>query len=209
MKRYRGTNKLFFSSRIKEFFSTYKYYLLVSFLLILFGFLTGIFTVNRFSGNISLDNLIDSSLAGFVAGDMSNWTVFFNSILYDGICIMVIVVLNFKPFMMIFTGLILVFKSYIMGFSLMSFIVMFSFMGTMNAIFIILPCDLLCIIILSVLSVLAMKKNWIIHKYGSSSKNIYCNIDYTRIYCLLVILYLLALLIRALLLPVIRFTIIM
>lgn len=196
-------------SKLREFFSLYKYYFLVLFLVVLLGFLTGIFTVNRYSGNIDVDNMVDKTLAGFIQGDTSNWSVFFNNLLYGSLCICVIVFFNFKPFMSIFTIFILLYRSYVMAFMFMSFIILYSFAGAMNAILIIFPCDLMCLIIMCLFASLAIKKNFIIKKYGRSPKNCYCNIDYTKTYIILWIAFLCILLIKALMLPVIRFTIIL
>ena len=197
------------NSRLKEFFSTYKYYFLVLFLVVLLGFLTGIFTVNRYSGNIDVDNMVDKTLANFIQGDASNWTVFFNNILYGTISICIIVFFNFRPFMSIFSFIVVIYKSYVTAFMLMSFIILYSFAGAINAILIIFPSDLLCLIILCIFASLAIKKNFIIKKFGKSPRNCYCNIDYTRTYIFLWILYVVILLIKTLLLPVIRITIIL
>ena len=101
-----------------RFFKNYKNYLLVFFIVFLFGFLTGIFTCSNYVADLTCENLINKYLYSFLCGDMTFFSYFLTlSIFYIIICLFTILLVRNK-FMVVINVFILFLMSYVFGFDI-------------------------------------------------------------------------------------------
>lgn len=101
-----------------RFFRNYKNYLLVFFIIFLFGFLTGIFTCASYASDLEIDNLINRYLYNFLCNDMSYFSYFLTlSIFFLLISIFTILAVRNK-FMIIFNSFLLFLMAYVYAFDL-------------------------------------------------------------------------------------------
>lgn len=195
-----------YKNSFAQFWSTYKALLLLCFVFLVFGLSLGIFKSIKYSGDLTLSNLSDSNFVEFLKGDRGTMGLFFpcmfGFLFFSGIIIFV----NFKPFCKIFTFLILIIKGYLIGFDITILIVQYGISGVLNVFIFILPFDLMICLILIFLSAIAIKRNNIIKKYGCNS----CcsNFNYKKVYWALVIVGVVIILLKCLLLPLVKVTII-
>lgn len=193
-------------NQVSLFFNTYKALLIVCFVFLLLGLGLGIYKSIKYSGDLSLSNMSDSNLVEFLKGDRGTMGLFFPCMFGYLFFCGIIIFFNFKPFCKIFTYLILIIKGYLIGFDITILIVQYGITGVINVLIFILPFDLCLCVVLILLSAIAIKRNNIIKKYGCY--NCCNNINYKKLYWVLVITGIVVILVKCLLLPLVKVTII-
>lgn len=191
-----------FKSNIANFFCAFKLILCLSFLLLVFGFVLGIVVANKYSANLEFDNLLDSGLVDFVKGDKSVVGLFFSYLLSFSVCFCLIAFVNIKPWLNTAAFLVLFARGYTVGFDVAVLVFAFGFAGVVNAVLVVLPLELLVWCVFVVLTSFSVKKCKTQNKYGCS------NVSYAKVYWLLFGVGCFVLLVKCLVLPVMRITII-
>ena len=192
-------------NNLSNFFKIYKKIIIICAIVFLVGMFTGIFTVVKYSENITIENIFDNNLKFLLEGDRGTFGLFFSYLLTLSITLICIIFLNFKPWMVIFTYIPLFIMGYVVGYNITIVIILFSFAGVLNALLILLPLDLLITFFIIVIAAIAMKRNYYYKKYGCLPQN---NKNIARTYLILIGITLLFLLLKCILMPLIRVTII-
>lgn len=195
-------------SDISFFLSRYKKLLIILTLLVLFGLVVGIIAASKVSGNITIKNLLDKNLYNFLLGRKSNFGLFFSYLFSFLILAAIIIFLNFSPWMAIFSIAVLVFYSYFIAFNVTCIIVLYPLGGILNTVLIIIPCGCLLTFFLILMTAVAIKRAFLLKKYGGEYSQKCRTVNYTKIYSILILLSVVVLFIMCLLLPFAKATII-
>ena len=205
-------NKIRFSFKFKnivnKFFSVYKVIIIVCLLFLILGIVSGIFTVIKYSDLINIDNIFDSNLLLVLKGERGVVGCFFSQLLVYTLIMLTIIFLNFRPWMISISLIIIFFLGYVIGYNVTVFIILFSVTGLLNALFIILPLELLICFLVIIIAAIAIKRNLIIKKFGCQYYDNTFRLNIKMVYLYLFILGLILILIKSLLIPIIRVTII-
>lgn len=208
MKSNFNRNAYRFKNKLSLYFTQYKFSILICSLLALLGCSLGIYTAIKYSGEIELSNLADSNLVDFLKGDKGTMGLFFPYLFSFSLYCCVIIFLNFKPVLSVFTYFALIVRGYLIGFDITVLIVLYGFAGIINVVFIILPCDLMVLCSLIIIAAIALKRNRNIKNFGPSCNCNSNSINFKKAYCFFIVIGILILLLKCLLLPLIRVTII-
>ncbi len=112
-----------------RFVMDYRNYLLVFFIIFLFGFLTGIFTSASYSSDLEVDNLINKYLYQFICNDISYFSYFLTlAIFFAIICVFTIFFVRNK-FMLCINVFLLFLMAYVYAFDLCIVIVCLGLSG--------------------------------------------------------------------------------
>lgn len=101
-----------------RFFICYKNYLLVFFIIFLFGFLTGIFTCSQYSSDLTCENLINKYLYNFLCNEMNFFTFFLILSLFFLLISVLTIILIRNKFMVVVNIFAMFLMSYVFGFDL-------------------------------------------------------------------------------------------
>lgn len=195
-------------NKLSLYFNEYKFTVLICFIFLIIGASFGIFTAVKYSGEIELDNLADSNLVDFLKGDRGTMGLFFPYLFSFLFYCSVIIFINFKPFLSVITFLLLIIRSYLVAFDVTVIIILYGFTGILNVVLIILPCELMLLMILTIIAAVAIKRNINQKKFGPSFNCKPYMINYSKIFVILIIVGIILMLLKCLLMPLIRVTII-
>lgn len=189
-------------NNLSKFLKRYKLLLCLAFSLLSIGFVFGVLTVTKNSSDIELDHLSDSGLIDLIKGDKTGMGLFFTHFISFACCFGLIIVCNLKPWFSVLGWLVLIVRGYFVGFDITILILTFGIAGIFNVVLVIMPCELLIWCVLGVIFALKSHKNKIEKKYGCY------NVNYSKLYFMFLICGALFILLRCLLLPLMRVTII-
>ncbi|MBP5651106.1 MAG: hypothetical protein J6X00_00320 [Clostridia bacterium] len=196
------------SYRIKNsiftFLKKYKTYIVTLSIALVIGIVTGLFTCSRYADVITISNIPDKNLVKFLCGDRGSIGLFFNYFICYSLLIAAIIFLNNSLILNLINYVYYLVLGYILGFTIFALIALFSFVGILNGLLVILPFALILYVILIILSSLAIYRYKIYKKYG-------CTIgttNYTKVYLILYACFVFVLLIWCFVLPLIKITII-
>lgn len=201
-----------FKYRVKnlvgQFFKTHSKWFFISALFLFFGFCLGIFIVVKNNNNVAIDNIFNKNLYHAISGERGVFGIFFSAwLLYLFLCA-VIIFLNFKPWMMIFTFACLTIYGYILGFNVAIMSVLFGALGIFNVIIIILPVNFCIIATLLIIASVALYRNVVIKKFGCLYYSRNCWFSLNKLYVFWFIIGTIFIILQSVLLPLIRLTII-
>lgn len=100
------------------------------------------------------------------------------------------------------------YSGYVIGYNITILIVLFSFTGLLNVLLLILPLEFLICIVLLIVSAVAIKRSVIMKKFGCTYYNNTNNFNVNMFYLYLLIAGIILILLKCMLLPIIRLTII-
>lgn len=196
------------SYRIKNsiftFLKKYKTYIVTLSIALVIGIVTGIFTCSRYADVITISNIPDKNLVKFLCGDRGGIGLFFNYFICYSLLIAAIIFLNNSLILNLINYVYYFVLGYILGFTIFALIALFSFVGILNGLLVILPFALILYVILIILSSLAIYRYKIYKKYGCAIGNT----NYTKVYLIMYACFVLVLLIWCFVLPLIKITII-
>ena len=195
-------------SNISFFLSRYKKLIIILSLLVLFGLVIGVITASKVSGTITIKNLLDKNFYNFLAGKKSSFGLFFSYLFMFLVLVAVIIFLNFSPWLMGITFLLLIFYSYFIAFNVTCLIVLYPLGGILNTILIIIPCGSIITFMLILIAAVAIKRGIMLKKYGIACTDKCGGINYAKTYTVLILISTCALFIMCMLLPLARATII-
>lgn len=191
---------------LKEFISCYKKILYILFFVALLSILTACLFAIKNSTILIIDNLTNKTLIKFLEGDVSSWGFFFKLFFNGLIVFFIIIVLNIKPWCILFNILTLICFCFLNAFDITVIIIIFSFSGILNALLILIPFFIIQTFLLILLSAISIKYCLIRNKFGKACVNAVCS-PY-KCYLFFAILYIFFLFLECSLLPIIRITII-
>ena len=206
LKRTRNWYKT--KSNISFFLSRYKKLIVILSLLVLFGIVIGIITASKISGSITINNLLDKNFYNFLSGNKSDFGLFFSYLFIFLVLVSVIMFLNFSPWLMCTTFLLLIFYSYFIAFNVTCIIVLYPLGGVLNTILIIIPCGSIITFMLILISAVAIKRGIMLKKYGEICADKCGGINYIKTFVALTMISICVLFIMCILLPFARATII-
>lgn len=106
------------SNIASRFFKKYKNYLLVFFIIFLFGFLTGIFTCSSYASDLSCENLINKYLYNFLCNSSTFLSYFLTITIYFLILCSFTIFCVKNKFLLILDMFVLFLIAYVFGFDL-------------------------------------------------------------------------------------------
>lgn len=125
---------------ITGFFRQNKIKIFVLIFLAVLGILTGVFTALK--SGISVYNSQDYNLFVFTNGNLFSFDIFFSRMLSHITVIAVISLGSLTIFLLPFSYLIYIYRTYLIGFNCTLLIVLFGFSGIFTSIVIIIPCQI-------------------------------------------------------------------
>lgn len=136
-----------------------KKYVLFSLVLVILGIITGslfIVILNSTDKNLVIEYISDF-IDNIKNSSINNLDLLKNAIISNYIAIFILLIVGFTSFLFPINVLILFYKSFIIGFSLSSFILTYGIKGTLLSIFYILPHLLINILIFCLLTAFTLK----------------------------------------------------
>ena len=136
-----------------------KKYVLFSLILVILGIITGslfIVILNSTDKNLVIE-YISAFIDNIKNSSINNLDLLKNTIISNYIVIFLLLIIGFTSFLFPINVLILFYKSFIIGFSLSSFILTYGIKGTLLSIFYILPHLLINILIFCLLTAFTLK----------------------------------------------------
>ena len=136
-----------------------KKYVLFSLVLVILGIITGslfIVILNSTDKNLVIEYISDFT-SNIKNSSINNLDLLKNAIISNYIVIFLLLIVGFTSFLFPINVLILFYKSFIIGFSLSSFILTYGIKGTLLSIFYILPHLLINILIVCLLTAFTLK----------------------------------------------------
>lgn len=154
-----------------RFVLNYKNYLLVFFIIFLFGFLTGIFTCSSYSSDLEIDKLINKYLYDFLCGEITYFSYFLTLAIFFLIVCVITIFLVRNKFMVVFNVFLLFIMAYIYAFDMCIVIICLGlsgvvcgalFLGVFGVVFFIFY---MCIMAIIAKSVIGRDKCYVEFKY--------------------------------------------
>ena len=172
------------------------------------GILLGAIVCARRSDSIEIENLFDGVLIDFLSGDKSGIALCFTYIFINLVIIAFFIFFNFKPIMCGISAFIVFVCAYLFGFNITAIIITFGFAGILNSIIIIIPLTFFADMVMVFICAINIKRNLLVKKFGNVClKN--CNgINYLKLCLFLTFIEIMLIIIKCLLLPIIKITII-
>ena len=136
-----------------------KKYVLFSLILVILGIITGslfIVILNSTDKNLVIE-YISSFTSNIKNSSINNLDLLKNSLISNYIVIFILLIIGFTSFLFPINVLVLFYKSFIIGFSLSSFILTYGIKGSLLSIFYILPHLLINILIFCLLTAFTLK----------------------------------------------------
>jgi len=136
-----------------------KKYVLFSLILIILGIITGslfIVILNSTDKNLVIE-YISAFMENIKNSSINNLDLLKNAVISNYIVIFILLIIGFTSFLFPINVLILFYKSFIIGFSLSSFILTYGIKGTLLSIFYMLPHLLINILIFCLLTAFTLK----------------------------------------------------
>lgn len=200
-------NQYYCNSRLKDFFKVYKVPIILFTAIFLFGLLLGIFLCAGKTGDLELEDFFNDTFINYLCGEASNWSVFFNQVLYISIFSLIAIIFNNNIFFVIVNISLVAIRGYVLGFDIVCIVTLFPVLGLVLSLIIYAIFLLIANLIYALICAIAFKKYRIFKKYGcvcskEKSKAI------TKCMILLLLLIILILLIQCLLLIIIKATIV-
>ena len=136
-----------------------KKYVLFSLILVILGIITGslfIVILNSTDKNLVIE-YISAFIENIKNSSINNLDLLKNAVISNYIVIFILLIVGFTSFLFPINVLILFYKSFIIGFSLSSFILTYGIRGTLLSIFYVLPHLLINILIFCLLTAFTLK----------------------------------------------------
>lgn len=198
-------NKYRLKSQLHIFMGKYKYLIFILSLFLCLGLIVGIFTASKYSGDLEIDNILDSNLLAFLKGNRGSFGVFFSYFISIGFACILIIFINLNTFCAIVNMLYFVVRGYVFGFTIFAMIDLFSFAGVLNVLIVLVPFDLVINFLLILISAICIYKNRVIKKYG---KVCYKKQSGNAVLIILTVLLATIIFLKAMCMPLIKITII-
>ncbi len=159
LKTFRGRSHFQnFSISCKGYLNECKTRVIITQILLLMGLIVGIFMAIRLNNDVLFENLEDFDYLSTSLSKISSFSSFFWRIFSLSILMLILFLLSLTPFLYIIAEVVLVYRSYLLGFNIVLIIVKNGFGGFFTTIFIILPIQILLLNVLSTFFCVLSKK---------------------------------------------------
>jgi len=152
--------------KAKKYISLNKFLLLFLGVIFLVALITGIFTGIKGSDNISISNINDKTLIKFFKSDTGPFSFFITRVAKYLLTLLFIFVCGKLKFCFPLLAIFIAYMSYSLGLNSAVFIILFGLSGTINAIIVIIPINVLVLAVYIFASCVAIKNSQMIKKYG-------------------------------------------
>ena len=143
----------------------------ISLILMLIAISVGIFIAIKYNNSKSLSSLQEISLDDFKSGFIGSSSAFFSRTLSITINILILFGVSFVPFLFPLAEILLVYRSYLFGLNFALIFILYGLGGSLTAIIVILPCQLITLFILLMFYLIINKINSNCKRYGGTDCN--------------------------------------
>lgn len=138
---------------------------------VIIAIFTGIFIAIKFNNACSLSKLQEIDLDNFYVGFTGSSSAFFSRTLSLTINVVILFGLSFVPFLLPLAEVLLIYRGYLFGLNFALIFLIYGLGGSLTAIIVILPCQLLTLYILILFFLIISKMNSNCKKFGGSECN--------------------------------------
>lgn len=137
---------------------------------VLIGILTGIFTAIRYARGASLIAFDDFSLSQYLAGDLGTSDLFFSRLFSTTVFSIIICVCSCTIFLIPINFLLLTYRAYLVSLNCSIIIIVNGLSGIVTCLLIVLPCQLISLLIITLFCSFSCKRAVLKKKYGRPCK---------------------------------------
>ena len=125
----------------------------------------------RYSNNSSLSSLQEISLDDFKSGFVGSSSAFFSRTLSLSINVIILFGVSFVPFLFPLAEILIIYRGYLFGLNFALIFILYGLGGSLTAIVVILPCQLLTLFILIMFYLILSKINSNCRRFGGTDCN--------------------------------------
>lgn len=144
---------------------------IITLVLVLIAISAGVFVAIKNTANSSLSSLQEISLDDFASGFVGSSSAFFSRTLSLTINVLILFGVSFVPFLFPLAEVLIVYRSYLFGLNFTLIFLLYGLGGSLTAIVVILPCQLLTLFILIMFYLVLSKINGNCKRYGGTDCN--------------------------------------
>ena len=144
---------------------------ILTLILVLIAISAGVFVAIKNTANSSLSSLQEISLDDFASGFVGSSSAFFSRTLSLTINVLILFGVSFVPFLFPLAEVLIVYRSYLFGLNFALIFLLYGLGGSLTAIVVILPCQLLTLFILIMFYLVLSKINGNCKRYGGTDCN--------------------------------------
>ena len=144
---------------------------IITLILVLIATSAGVFVAIKNTANSSLSSLQEISLDDFASGFVGSSSAFFSRTLSLTINVLILFGVSFVPFLFPLAEVLIVYRSYLFGLNFALIFLLYGLGGSLTAIVVILPCQLLTLFILIMFYLVLSKINGNCKRYGGTDCN--------------------------------------
>ena len=144
---------------------------ILTLVLVLIAISAGVFVAIKNTANSSLSSLQEISLDDFASGFVGSSSAFFSRTLSLTINVLILFGVSFVPFLFPLAEVLIVYRSYLFGLNFALIFLLYGLGGSLTAIVVILPCQLLTLFILIMFYLVLSKINGNCKRYGGTDCN--------------------------------------
>ena len=144
---------------------------IITLVLVLIAISAGVFVAIKNTANSSLSSLQEISLDDFASGFVGSSSAFFSRTLSLTINVLILFGVSFVPFLFPLAEVLIVYRSYLFGLNFALIFLLYGLGGSLTAIVVILPCQLLTLFILIMFYLVLSKINGNCKRYGGTDCN--------------------------------------
>ncbi len=144
---------------------------LLTLTLSLIAIFVGIFVAIKYSNSESLSRLQEISIDGYLSGFSGSSSAFFSRTLSLAINVLILFGVSFVPLLFPIAEILIVYRAYLFGLNFSLIFILYGLGGSLTAIVVILPCQLLTLFALILFYLIASKINGNIKHYGKAECN--------------------------------------
>ncbi len=193
---------------IAEHFACYKWWYVLVAVFSALGLIVGLITGFKIAPDATISNIPDSIFLSYIQGNVSAIGVFFSRLFSILAIVLLILISNIKPYLCFINLLFMVYRGFVIGATFALLIVLFNVGGIINVIFIVIPCHMTVLFCLTSFSAVCLHYNFENRYFGGCvfSPKFFC--EKKAYLCCIGIITFIAILLEALLLPLLASAII-
>lgn len=144
---------------------------ILTLILVLIAIFAGIFVAIKYSGSESLSRLQEISLDDFKSGFVGSSSAFFSRMLSLSVNALILFGVSFVPVLFPIAEILIVYRAYLFGLNFALIFILYGLGGSLTAIVVILPCQLLTLFALIMFYLILSKINGNCKRYGRTECN--------------------------------------
>lgn len=135
-------------------------------LFIVVGLFTGIFTAIRYFNGFTLINFNDFSLTSYLNGDLATSSLFFSRLFSVSVVSIIVFITSFSIYLIPVNFIVLTYRSYLLTLNCTIIILFNGLSGIICCLLIVVPCQIISLIIISLFCSFAFKYAYVKRRYG-------------------------------------------